>query len=518
MIIKAHFKNNGVSLAVGLRGSMPAKPPKFDARTLMEMAVRVMKGSEQEPRKDGKVVPLVGVVIYTAGGTVDTAYRGEIRDGDHAEYTLLERKYRDTRLDDSTLFTTLEPCTQEARDERKIGCAQRIVLARIKEVWVGIEDPDPTVDRKGIEFLRANGVAVHMFDRDLQEDIRAANKEYIESRTKAPEQETVEISPPKSRLETAAPHPMDFSDAALKLYREQAQIEDEIHSTPFQDRLIRLGLLKERDGTFYPTGFGTLLFGNQPRDTAPQAGLLGTIQFPDGTVHNQDFNLPLVLIPSEFEKWFTDKLPSIIDTSQMVRREIPAFPTQVVREAVVNALVHRDYEITGAKCQILITEDIIKIKSPGGPPYPITLEQMQSFNAPMLSRNPVLHYVFAQMKLAEERGIGLKTFKSTAEDLDLPLPRYSFNDPYLDLTFFRNTEGVLLSLSPDFVKSLNRDERAGLQFLTTQTFTTKSEYANHMQFNPRKAQRHLSKFAENGLLIRMGSGSKMKYQIRLPYR
>jgi len=64
---------------------------------------------------------------------------------------------------------------------------------------------------------------------------------------------------------------------------------------------------------------------------------------------------------------------------------------------------------------LVVAANVVTIKSPGGPPQPITLEQMQSFCAPMLSRNPVLHYVFAQMELAEERGLGMRSMKLGAQ-------------------------------------------------------------------------------------------------------
>src|SRR5215213_9873299 len=141
----------------------------------MQRAIEVMRRSVDEPRTDGKACPKVGAVLLRPDGSVETACRGELRDGDHAEYTLLERKNRDRRLDGSTLFATLEPCAPGARRHPKLGCAERIVLARIKEVWVGIEDPDPLVARKGIEYLRRAGVEVRMFDADLQEAIQEAN-------------------------------------------------------------------------------------------------------------------------------------------------------------------------------------------------------------------------------------------------------------------------------------------------------------------------------------------------------
>ncbi len=74
-------------------------------------------------------------------------------------------------------------------------------------------------------------------------------------------------------------------------------------------------------------------------------------------------------------------------------REQVDLPFEMIREAGVNALIHRDYDIAGQKCQLVVNADTITIKSPGGPFAPITLEQMRNFTAPMKSRNPVLHYV-----------------------------------------------------------------------------------------------------------------------------
>lgn len=82
---------------------------------------------------------------------------------------------------------------------------------------------------------------------------------------------------------------------------------------------------------------------------------------------------------------------------------------ELVREGIVNALVHRNYDIAGAKCQLVVTPDTITIKSRGEPVPPFTLKQLQDFNAPMLSRNPVLHYVFVGIR-------GLRRAKSGNPD------------------------------------------------------------------------------------------------------
>ena len=54
----------------------------------------------------------MGAVIVFSDGRVVQAHRGELRDGDHAEFTLIERKLVNEKLDDCVLFTTLEPCVR----------------------------------------------------------------------------------------------------------------------------------------------------------------------------------------------------------------------------------------------------------------------------------------------------------------------------------------------------------------------------------------------------------------------
>ena len=487
----------------------------FDPREMMEMAIKAMRLSVFETREDTKASPLVGAVIIKPDGSIESAHRGELRDGDHAEYALLERKNRASKLDGAVLFATLEPCAPGARHSPKLSCAERIVLARIKKVWVGIEDPDPTVDRKGIMYLQEKGVVVEMFDRDLQDTIRSANKDYI---VKAVERNTTEKMAKPSTLSEleksiSTVNTADLSTEALERYRSIAKISDAVSSKPFNLRLLQQGLLKkEAGGNLRPTGFGFLLFGSNPRNVMPQAGLLGTFHNPNGEVEIQDFDGPTVLIPELVQTWLKAKLPDTLDRGQMRRRQGPDL--ELIREAVVNALVHRDYALTGAKCQLIITQDTITVMSPGGPVAPITLSQLQAFDAPMLSRNPQLHYVFARMELAEERGLGMKSLRSRPEALGLPLPKFTFENPYLTLTLYRSSESAVQTLPSTVLKTLNKDERAGWKFLSSKTSATMAEYAKHMGFDARKAQRHMKQFVEVGLLLRIGRGPATEYKLR----
>lgn len=482
---------------------------------MMQAAIDAMHASTVDVRDDGKAPPLVGAVLVWPDGHSESASRNELRIGDHAEFTLLDKKNDSKRLDGCTLYSTLEPCAPGSRKESKICCAERIVAARITSVYVGIEDPDPTVDRKGIEYLRTRGVQVHMFDQDFQEIIRQANAAFL---GQALERAAVADDAMRAVL-SSLEEPLKGTDLealstkALQLYAHAAGVPEPVESPAFRDRMIRQGVFDRRRSKVVPTGFGLLLFGKSPRESLPQSGLLATIHYPDDTLEPRDFDGPLIMIPEQFEAWLRDKLPNTIDRNQMQRRQAGNPPMEMIREAVVNALVHRDYDIAGAKCQVIINVDTITVRSPGSPVPPISLAQLQEFDAPMLSRNPRIHFVFSKMNLAEERGLGLRSLKDRATERGLPLPRYKWNPPYLDLVLYRSPESIERILSPDKVSSLSKAERAGWRWLSTKDSVTAAEYAHAMGVPARTALNHLKALTSSLLVSKEGSGRATRYKV-----
>jgi len=175
--------------------------------------------------------------------------------------------------------------------------------------------------------------------------------------------------------------------------------------------------------------------------------------------------------------------------------------------------VHRDYGIEGAKCQVIAHSDKVVVMSPGPPVEPITMEQLESFDAPMLSRNPVLHFVFAKMKLAEERWLGLKTMRSRASGAGLPLPAYSFKNPYVVLTLYREAEAAIRGLGDVILKKLTQAERAGWMWLATQDSVTTAEYQKAMGVPNRTAKNHIKKLTDLKLLRKVGGGRATCYKV-----
>lgn len=497
---------------------MPKQETEINPRQHMELAIEVMNKSIQEPRDD-KVSPKVGAVLIKPDGIVETAYRGELRHGDHAEFTLLERKNRAVALDGSFLFATLEPCAPGARKHPKLGCAERIVNARVKKVWIGIEDPDPTVDRKGIKYLIDNGVEVALFDADLQEEIRSANKQFIKEAEERAKQAKSEKAPPiLSEKERAEPKSNleDLSMKQLSAFIDKANLHVEVNSSKFHRVFAQLGLLKLVDGKYIPTGLGLLLFGERPQLVYPNALIRATYKTQGRGENIDTIEGSLIVQADKIQDWYEIHIGRQIDRSRVERQTIYDYPLVVFREAIINAIVHRDYDLEGAPIYFEINDEAIIIKSPGEPVRPLKIEQIKTFNAPSLSRNPKIMYVFDQMKLVEQRGLGFQTIKELPTKFGLPLPLVSYEEPYMVFKFPRNGEALKSIAGNDQLNQLNSDELKGYDFIRVKEKITRKEYEDYFTFDKKKAERHLTHMTEIGLIDRKGAGRGTYYEIIAP--
>lgn len=485
----------------------------FNPRPYMELAIEEMNKSLNEPRHDGKTPPKVGAILLFPDGKIERAHRGELRDGDHAEFTLLERKLGNKKLDDCILFSTLEPCVE--RNPPKLACCKRTSKARIKTVYVGITDPDHTVDGKGIKHLEEKGVKVVMFDRDLQQIIENTNSEFIKQaneRRRKKEEDDFLTSFEK-------PLPADdysqFSDIALNKFINEAKLNFKITDPEFQEFLLDVGALAKtgKSNTLNATGFGILLFGKNPRAKFKQAALMAHVDYGGNKIEPATFDQPLVLIPDLVEEWLKKVLPLSKDTKSFKRKDIPDFPIEVLREAIINAIVHRDYNISGAKSSVEIDNDNILVKSPGALLPSISLEQMNTFKAPSISRNPVITYVFSLMDYVEEKGFGMKSLKSLNEVYSLPLPEYSYQEPFLSLKFPRSLAAMKKTHQHPGIINLNEEEIKGYEFIKLKGVLTRKEYQQQFGYDKKKAERHLTKMVEENLLGRKGSGPGTYYEL-----
>lgn len=151
---------------------MPTADPEKGFLDATVSAARSCSSEDSRPR------PKVGATLSRGQDLLGTAHRGELSPGEHAEYTLLQRKLADHDLMGTTLFTTLEPCTTRSHPKRP--CAAWIVDRGIGRVVVGMLDPNPVVYERGVSALRAAGISVDYFPAEWRDEVFAENQAFVE--------------------------------------------------------------------------------------------------------------------------------------------------------------------------------------------------------------------------------------------------------------------------------------------------------------------------------------------------
>jgi ATP-dependent DNA helicase RecG len=190
-------------------------------------------------------------------------------------------------------------------------------------------------------------------------------------------------------------------------------------------RLAALGLGAGAGADWHPTVAALLLFGRAPHHTLPQVQVKAA-RFRGSDVSGFIVDRaelsgaagPLIEAVSQF---VTRNMRVGGAIEGVYRRDVPEYPIQAVREAVTNAVAHRDYSLTGQKVQVRMFDDRLEIESPGGLAGPVTLDTLE---VRRYSRNPRLAQAMYMLRLVEEMGTGIRRIKRALAELGSEPPSF----------------------------------------------------------------------------------------------
>ena len=141
-------------------------------------------------------------------------------------------------------------------------------------------------------------------------------------------------------------------------------------------------------------------------------------------------------VPSMFEDamaWILAKINVALIVRGVRREERPELPEEALREAVANAVAHRDYRSPG-NVQVYVFKDRVEIVSPGGLPDGMTRADL---GAKSLPRNPLLSSVLYRMDVVEHIGSGIRRILDGCREHGVPEPVIDISGEWVTVTFPR---------------------------------------------------------------------------------
>ncbi len=264
------------------------------------------------------------------------------------------------------------------------------------------------------------------------------------------------------------------------------------------------GLIAREHQDYLPTFAGLLLFGHQPQQALSEAmiicshfrGISGREAIAsvdcEGTLFDQ-FEAAYTFLLKRLYKSFTIK--------GVQREEQLEIPEVALREALLNALIHRNYHIPGP-VKIAIYDNRVEIFSPGT--FPGSINAGNLLQGMTYLRNPAICKVFREAGYVEKLGTGFVTIFQSYKERGLSEPEVVQGDNFIKCILPRNHQ------TPN-IQNESDDQNVLKLFETTDEISIQ-DVVDHLHISRATASRRISALLEKGVLIRIGKTRSIRYR------
>jgi ATP-dependent DNA helicase RecG len=295
---------------------------------------------------------------------------------------------------------------------------------------------------------------------------------------------------------------------------------------PAEDILVRLRVMRQDKGVLRPTLAGLLMFGKYPQEFFQQL-MISFVQYfgitegektPQGArfVDSRVFEGAIPEMVEQAETYVLGAMRKSALIQGLFRRDIPEYPQEAVREAVCNAVAHRDYSsyVRGSYVQIRMFADRLEVLSPGGLFGNVTIENIEEEHS---TRNARLMRMMEDMHIVENRGSGIKAMLQSMREANLEPPRFDDRRSSFRVTFLNHT-----LMNPESVVWLNQfshiplddRQRLALVYLRHNDSITNSEYRRLNHVDVTAAGQELRGLVQSGLVEQRGAGRWTNYTLK----
>lgn len=297
-----------------------------------------------------------------------------------------------------------------------------------------------------------------------------------------------------------------FNNNAFNRYLELAGISNVL---PNEDILLNLDCIINKYDKFFFTNAGILFFSNEPVKYIPQAMVVCALY--KGTekitvLDRKDLNGDLVTVINEAVLFLKKHLNLRYEIKGIQRKDILEIPEIAIREAVINAVCHRDYFEKGANVMVEIFDDRVEISNPGSLPHGLSIED---FGKRSLSRNPTIASLLHRIKYIEKMGTGINRMKEACNEAGIPEPEFDITS-FFTILFRRKT-----SEKSGINFGLNNTQKRIVDLVAKSGNITTQEMADKIGVTRRSIDNNIAELKKLDLIKRIGSKKSGHWEVKL---
>jgi ATP-dependent DNA helicase RecG len=214
-------------------------------------------------------------------------------------------------------------------------------------------------------------------------------------------------------------YPQDFDREKLEAWLDRSSITVR---APVEDILVNIEAAERSGGKLLFRNAGVLFFARDPRRFFSQAYITCILFKGTDRVHvldRKDFAGGMVSDLEESLRFIERNTRTAYRIEGLRREDIQEYPMKALREAVTNAVMHRDWFIEGANVFVEISEDRIEISNPGGLPPGLRTSDLGTRS---VRRNPLIADLLHRIAFIEKAGTGIRRMREEAERHGSPAP------------------------------------------------------------------------------------------------
>ena len=309
-------------------------------------------------------------------------------------------------------------------------------------------------------------------------------------------------------VKAGASFPETLDKNKVKRYLELSSISNLL---PEEDILLNLGCCVKDDREAKFTNAGVLFFSKEPVKYIPQARVICALY--KGTkkvdiLDRKDLTGDLIMIIDEAVVFLKKHLNLRYEIKEIRRKEILELPEIAFREAVVNAVCHRDYFEKGANIMVEIFDDRVEISNPGSLPHGMTTED---FGKRSMTRNPTIASILHRINYIEKMGTGINRMKEACNEAGVAEPMFVITG-FFTIIFYRN----LIKRDKDFGENfgenfgdfgvhINETQIKILKLIQMDSKLSAKRIAESLNITTRAIEQSLKDLREKKLIQRIGT-------------